>query len=176
AGAIGVVWEVVGLDPPESLMDMYLKIMDPNTNNKVTNAIGLWARREGFDGLIYPSARYGEEKKLQQKKAEGYNLIPIINFVSVGSHLCDGFTPLLHITHAFNNEINQLGGLDNCIPVFAESNLVLFDGKQIVENRHGVVYQTFPLELRDEVLEQDDTSRQTMSYTYWSTPEKPKWL
>src|SRR5947209_5793998 len=54
AGAIGVVWEVVGLDPPESLMDMYLKIMDPNTNNKVTNAIGLWARREGFDGLIYP--------------------------------------------------------------------------------------------------------------------------
>src|SRR5919106_1062856 len=60
AGCIDAVWELIGLPASPSLLDMYLSIMDPRTDNEVANAIGLWARDRGFKGLVFPSARYGQ--------------------------------------------------------------------------------------------------------------------
>ena len=176
-GVLAAVWQVVGLPTVESGMEMYLRILDPRTDNETTNRIGLWARAEGFSGLVFPSARYGQEEWLQRKKADGFTLVPAINFVDLGSHLCQGWpAPMIDVMTSVDAEINRRGGLDRCIPVFAEQNLVLFDSSQIAGDTWGVVYQTFPAEMRQTVLEQDDPKRFAKSYTYWTSDDQPPWV
>ncbi len=176
AGCLDAVWSVVGLDPPDSIMDMYEAIMDPRTDNETTNAIGRWAREQGFNGIIYPSARYGQEDWAKKRMKEGYSAIPAINFVEMGSHLCQNFVAFQHARHAADIAIQAAGGLEKCIPLWAESNLVLFDGKQVNGEERGVIYQTFPLNLRDAAMGQDVFGRQSRSFTYWASEIQPPWI
>lgn len=173
--AIRAVWEAVGLEPVSSV-EQYLRIMHNNTVNEYTDAIGVWARKAGFRGVIYPSARYGQEAWLKRRIAEGYHIVPSVNVVDMGSHLCKGNFPVENSLYAAADEIYRLGGLDRCVPIFAESNIVLFDERQITGERWGVVYQTFPLERREEVLAQDSYSRQAQSYVTWASDEQPPWI
>ena len=174
-GCMDAVWEILGLEIPTSLIDMYLTIMDPRTDNSATNAIGTWARKEGFSGIVYPTARYDQIVRLQKAKLQGLTIVPAMNFVEMGTHLCDNHAAMMHSAHAVLNAINDAGGLDRCMPVFADPNLVLFDHGQISGERWGVVYQTFPLDARKAVLAEDDPRRQAKSYTYWASDEKPRW-
>ena len=176
AGVIHAVWSSVGLPAATSHHDMYLKLMHNNTVNEFTDAIGLWVRNEGFRGLIYPSARYGQQPWLQRRIAEGYHVVPAINLVDLGSHICRGNFPITDATSAAANDIKEHGGLDKCVPILAEPNIVLFDDGQITGQKWGVVYQTFPLAMRQAVLDQDDHSRQARSYVWWSGEERPSWL
>lgn len=175
AGCLGAVWEVVGLGSSTSMIDMYLAIMDPETGNRVTNGIGVWARERGFDGLIYPSARYGQGAWFEAKAREGFTLLPAVNFVDMGSHMTPSVA-VMHSTTAVMNAIEQAGGIEHCIPVWAEPNLVLFDGHQVSGDRWGVVYRTFPLGAREEVISLDDAGRRVNSYAAWATDQRPDWL
>lgn len=173
--AINAVWEAIGLEPPQSLIELYLSLIHSETNNSITNKIGVWARKQGYDGIIYPSARYGQEERIMKKVAQGYKLIPVVNFIDIGSHLEDGVTPHSQMAIALMKEISRLGQ-DNCVPIFAEPNLVLFSGVQVSGRYRGVMYQTFPMAQRNQALAQDDRMRQFKNYFYWTSKEKPKWM
>jgi hypothetical protein len=174
---LNAIWTILGFDRRTSVMDMLLNVMNTKTGNEITDAIGLWARERGLDGIVYPSARYGQEKWIERalEKDPGLSVIPAINIVDMGSHLCRGGIRE-EAMGALTGWIEQSGGLDRCIPAWAELNLVMFSGSQVSGDRWGVIYRSFPLSAREEVLSLDDPARRFSSYMVWGTQEKPGWL
>jgi hypothetical protein len=173
-GVLPWIWQAVGLPEAKSSMDMYLRLLDPRTDNPVTNAIGTWARDAGFEGLIYPSARYGQDEYLAGLQKKGFHLVPGINFVDLGSHVCRAWPqPVYHVSFAVAEEIERLGGYEKCVPVLANQNIVLFDSGQIQGDNRAVFYQTFPVSDREAILRQEDQSRFARSYMYWLSDDNP---
>lgn len=154
------IWILAGLDPDLSIDQMYVRLMDPNTDNPATNAIGLWARRQpGVRGLIYPSARYGQLDWIAKGVAQGMKPVPLINRVSVGSHLDRTFTAAcLDVAHSVltAHDMRKQGEF----PVSAEANIALFDNTQLLGRETPVFYQTCHLDERGEVAAEDEPSRQ----------------
>jgi RES domain len=173
--ALHAVWEIADLPKNTSISEMFLQIMDPKTDNEVTNHIGRWARDVGVNGLLYPTARYGRDDWLKPHRRKGVLFYPAINFVNVGSHLCRNDVRQLPSVHAVNDLLrNAWEEGKEAVPVFAEMNIVLFEGTQLSGEVRGVIYQTFPLNMRDDVLAQDDAQRQSMSYTLFAAPYWPE--
>lgn len=163
--ALQAAWELVGL-PPVSLMEMYLRIMDPETGNREADAIGAWARSHGFDGVIFPSARYGQREDLERARAAGREPIPVMNTVFIGSHLCVQGLATWGFKNVLVAHLQQTGAGKRFHPVYAEPNLVLFDGSQIGGKNRAVFYQTFPLDMAKEV-EDLDPRLKSKSYTHF---------
>jgi hypothetical protein len=169
SGILPELWAELELAPPHSIMDMYLQLMSPDAGNEVTDRIGRWARDQGIGGLIFPSARYDQQEEVQRSLREGRSVVPAVNFVELGSHLCPAIFALgaTQVAWAVGEELERLGGHRKSDPVFAEQNIVLFDGAQLRGEAWPVIYQTFPLDQREAVLAQDESSRQARSYMRW---------
>jgi len=162
---IQAVWDILGLPEPKHPMEMLLATMDPSTNNYSANEIGKWARASGFKGIIYPAARYGEVERFTELRAQGKTIIPEINYVHVGSHLCRNL--LGFIAHSpLVDWYQQEKGLENSVRIFTEPNLVVFDGRRLMGDPWGVVYETFPLNQREKALHWDDARRQVKPFVF----------
>jgi len=172
SGALPWIWQAAGLQPPQSLSEMYLKVMDPMTGNPDTNAIGRWARKRGLDGLIYPSARYDQADELQLAKANGITVVPVVNWVDTGSHI--PWSAALPLLHRHLSDYARVGDEKKWVTAFSEPNLVLFGPHQLSGEQRGIIYQTFPLGMRDQVLAQDDLARRRSStYTIFAAETLP---
>jgi len=136
------VWTHLGL-PAINTWDMYLTIMDPRTANDVTDRIGLWAREEGFKGIVYPSARYGQ--RLDWTAETRRAAFPALNFVEIGSHLCEQGVAM-HMT--LNELAVTLASITIAEPpaiVYSEPNLVVFDEDVVAGRDRPVFYTTYEL-------------------------------
>lgn len=151
---IGDIWKKAGL-PETDMFQMYLKLMDTDTNNEVCHRIGLWARRRGYDGLIYPSARYGQ-RYVSEAAQKGLKLIPAVNFVPLGTKIC-GYSvePAMYFYQQLYHYIQPSSGQPEVVPVFAEPNLVLFNNNQITGFDRAIFYWTFPLKEAKRVAKSD---------------------
>jgi len=148
---ISGIWKKVGL-PETDMFEMYLKLMDTDTNNEVCHRIGIWARQRGYGGLIYPSARY-TQRYAQEAAEKGLKLIPAVNFVPLGTKIC-GYSvePAMWF---YNHLYHYIQSASECVPVFAEPNLVLFDNEQITGLARAIFYWTFPLSEAAKVTKSD---------------------
>jgi len=169
------VWKIAELPEDTSLSEMFLQIMDPRTDNEITNRIGHWARDEGLSGLLYPTARHGRDEWLKPHRDKGVHFYPAINFVDVGSHLCRDDVRQVASIHAVNDLLRKAWDEGKeVVPIFAEMNIVLFGGAQLSGEVRGIIYQTFPLSMRDDLLAQDDVHRQSKSYTSFAASKWPE--
>ena len=145
------VWAQLGL-PEMDTWDKYLTIMDPRTGNDITNRIGLWAREEGFKGIIYPSARYGQ--RVDWMAANKRPVFPALNFVEIGSHLCEEGVAM-HMT--LNELAKTLTSLTEPPPiVFSEPNVVVFDEDAVAGRDRPVFYTTYKLDESERIRNLDD--------------------
>jgi hypothetical protein len=137
---LSAVWAQLGL-PEMHTWDMYLTIMDPRTGNDITDRIGLWAREEGFKGVIYPSARYGQRVDWMDDTKRA--VFPALNFVEIGSHLCEQGVAM-HMT--LNELVRTLTWIAEPPQiVFSEPNLVVFDEEAVAGRDRPVFYTTYEL-------------------------------
>ena len=137
--ALPAVWALLGL-PEMPVWEMYLAVMDARTGNDVTDRIGCWAREEGFKGIVYPSARYGQRIPKDGAQAKRF---PALNLVELGSHLCEqGIAAQMTI----NALITGLEGVTaSSVPmiVFSEPNMVIFDEDIVSGRDRPVFYSTY---------------------------------
>jgi hypothetical protein len=165
-GVLNAVWKIVGLEPV-SPMDMYLQIMDPYTGNEITDKIGLWARQQGFDGLIYPSARYGQKTDMERAKNTGSLIVPVLNSVHLGTPLCQHNLLSASFFPGFTQYVEKKKRSKKSEAVFyvyAEPNLVLFSNSQLRGSDRAVFYRTFPVGMTD-LVESLDPRLQSKNYT-----------
>jgi RES domain-containing protein len=162
--ALDAVWTILGLDS-KSLGEMYLSIMCPETDSETTNRIGLWARDSGFDGLVFPSARYGQRLDLDGLREEGKTPFPAMNSVSVGCHLDR------HLIHAATladqlvyEEAKSSPGTP--FPIYAEPNLVLFSSRQLQGDDRAVFYVGTSLADREYAIRTDERP-QKKNFEHW---------
>jgi hypothetical protein len=153
-GVLAAVWKLLNLDRM-SLGDMYFKIMDPHTDSEITNKIGIWSREYGFAGLIFPSARYGQQLDIEALRKAGCRPFPALNAVSIGSRLDKRVQPFEAVLS--DNVIYEEAGPTDGTPVaiYAEPNLVLFSGDQLQGSDRAIFYVGVPLEHRDYVIATD---------------------
>jgi hypothetical protein len=157
---IGDIWKKAGLGDTD-YFSMYLTLMDPGTNNHACNRLGLWARERGFDGVIYPSARYGQQGARAAAERDGYQVVPAVNFVPLGTKLCGHE---VEPAGWFNQMLaHQRLSPDDTVPVFAEPNLVLFSNAQLTAKDRCTFYWTFPVDAAPDVARAD---RRLASKTY----------
>jgi hypothetical protein len=162
---IQAIWCVLGFPKPDHPMEMLLATMDRSTNNEVANEIGKWARESGFAGILYPSARYDDVARLERLRAEGKTIIPELNFVYIGSHLCRNL--LGFIAHSPIVDLYQHAkGVGETVRLRTEPDLVVFDGRRLMGDPCGVVYETFPLGDRLEAQHRDDPWRQVKPFVH----------
>jgi len=154
------LWKLAGLERDIPIDEMYLRLMNPRTDNAVTNAIGLWARRElAVSGLIYPSARYGQLDWVARGVSKGLKPVPLINRVAVGSQIDRSFfMSSIRLAQTVFNAHEMRTRKE--FPVSAEASLVLFDGNPLYGRDRAVFYQTCPVDDRTEVEAEDDKARQ----------------
>lgn len=158
------VWKVLGLDP-RSTADMYFAVMDLQTDNTITNKIGVWARDRGLSGLIFPSARYGQRLDLAKQREDGGCPFPVVNTVPIGSHMDELMVQNSGLSgQLLYDTAKQQGGKP--IPVYAEPNLVLFSGQQVRALDRAVFYSCASMEHRENVM-QIDKRHQLKSYDHW---------
>jgi hypothetical protein len=160
---ISDIWNKVGL-PSVSYFEMYLTLMDPNTENRVCDQIGIWARENGFDGLIFPSARYGQRGAIGAARRDGKTPVPAVSFVPLGTAVCEGpVEPAGWFNQMLLHHMSAHGGPQEHAPIFAEANLVLFSNRQLTAMDRAVFYWSFEIGEADEVLRAD---RRTGSKTH----------
>lgn len=157
-----LLWDELGF-PSVSVFRMFLSIMNDDRQNRFCNEISLWARSNGYEGIIYPSARYGQ-KAVAMNKLE--DRVPAINFVELGSPLCRG---ALEPAMWFNQQlVAYLNANDpDAQPLWAEPNLVMFDIEAIGGFDRPIFYFTFGLGRADDVV-QMDRRLGSKSYTMWT--------
>jgi hypothetical protein len=100
--------------------------MNPATNNKYTNKIGIWARKQGLDGIIFPSARYGQRIDVEELRRQGKHPYPVLNVVPIGC-VCDdemGMTSAFYHV-ALGDHLHEQNTIGEWVPLYAELNLVL---------------------------------------------------
>jgi hypothetical protein len=154
APVLGMVWEYLNL-PEMPLWEMFLTVMDPQTDNAVTNAIGLMARERNFKGVIFPSARYGYKPE-DSVTAGAVDRLPILNFVEIGSHLCEqGIAIQMTLNHLIGG-LTRTAQLEPPTVVYSEPNLVLFDEASVAGNDRPVFYATYNLADARRVSELDE--------------------
>ena len=152
---IGAIWKKVGL-PDTTIFQMYLALMDTDTDNEVCHRIGVWARQRGYDGLIYSSARYGQRYAREEAATKGLEVIPAVNFVPLGTKIC-GYSvePAMWFYQQLYHYMQAPGKQNEFVPVFAEPNLVLFNNKQITALDRAIFYWPFPIEDSERVANSD---------------------
>jgi hypothetical protein len=136
------VWSHLDL-PAMHTWDMYLTIMDPRTTNDVTDRIGVWARKEGFKGIIYPSARYGQ--RFDWTEDTRRRTFPALTFVEVGSHLCEQGIAMQITLNQLAYTLARLTITDLPQIIYSEPNLVLFDEDAVAGRDRPVFYTTYKL-------------------------------
>lgn len=159
------VWKLLNLEKT-SLGGMYFKIMNPHTDSEITNRIGIWARENGFAGLIFPSARYGQQLNVEALREAGHRPFPALNTVSIGSHL-DKNVRLVDTTLAdqlIYDEASAESG--SPLAIYAEPNLVLFSADQLHGRDRAIFYVGVPIEHRDYVVDADPRM-QKKSFEGW---------
>jgi hypothetical protein len=160
---LAAVWELLNLEKT-SLGDMYFKIMNPHTDSQITNKIGIWARENGFAGLIFPSARYGQQLNVEELRKAGHQPFPALNTVSIGSHL-DKNVQLVETTLEDQLIYDEAAG-DSPVAIYAEPNLVLFSADQLLGRDRAIFYVGVPIEHRDYVTAADPRI-QKKSFEHW---------
>jgi hypothetical protein len=136
------VWTHLGL-PEMHTWDMYLTIMHPCTSNDVTNLIGRWAREEGFKGILYPSARYGQ--RIDWDDETKRVAFPALNFIEIGSHLCEQGVAMQMTLNELAHTLTRIT-IDEPPPiVYSEPNLVVFDEDTVAGLDRPVFYTTYEL-------------------------------
>lgn len=158
------IWKKVGL-PDTTVFQMYLALMNPDTSNDMCLRIGIWARQRGYDGLIYPSARYGQRTAWHQALKERLEIVPAVNFVPLGTKIC-GYSvePAMWFYQQLYHHMQGSRRRAEFVPIFAEPNLVLFNNKQITGFDRATFYWTFPLDKAEQVAASDQRSG-SKSYT-----------
>ena len=157
-----LVWAHLQL-PVISIFDMYLSIMDDDRQSDICNTISGWARSNGYEGILYPSARFGQ-KFLSDLAPE--NMVPAVNFVELGSQICRGATePAMWFNQQLFAHLNKHS--PDAIPVFAEPNLVMFDIEAIGGLDRAIFYWTFNLN-RSEDISRMDRRLGSKSYTMFA--------
>lgn len=155
ASVLPAVWEHLHL-PEIPIWEMYISIMAPITNNNIANTIGLWARDVGFRGIIFPSARYGQRVDLARQKSASLRF-PVLNFVNVGSHLCEQGIAMRMTLQAL------IGGLaphdEPPAIVYSEPNLVVFDQEAVAGIDRPVFYTSYRLSEAAILRERDERSQ-----------------
>lgn len=141
---LGTVWSYLDLPAMDNTWDMYRSIMDPTTNNEITNQIGLWAREEGFRGIVYPSARYGQRNISGSQNKQ--LVFPALNFVEIGSHLCEQGVAMHMTLNELANTLTDMSATDSPPSiVYSEPNLVIFDEDAVAGRDRPVFYSTYGL-------------------------------
>lgn len=133
------LWEYLAL-PPTRLWEMYLAIMNPKTSNEITDPIGRWARDFGFSGIVYPSARYGQ----RLDDSPSGSRFPILNFVDIGSHLCESGLALQWTLNALFWGVSEASRELPAL-VYSEPNLVIFNNEAVTGCDRPVFYAAHPL-------------------------------
>lgn len=161
---IGHIWKKIGLSDV-TIFEMYLALMDTDTNNDICRRIGIWARQRGFDGIIYPSARYGQQHAWEEAVTKGREMIPVVNFVPLGTKIC-GYSvePAMWFYRELYIHMKILGNPTDLTPIFAEPNLVLFNNNQITALDRAIFYWTFPIK-DSERVGKSDRRRGSKTYT-----------
>jgi hypothetical protein len=152
APVLPAIWEYLGL-PTMPPWEMYIAVMTPHTANKITDSIGMWAREHGFKGIIFPSARYGQQ--LDQKEISD-DRFPILNFVEIGSHLCEQGIAIQMTLHALFQGVAANPRFPLPALVYSEPNLVIFDGKAVAGLDRPVFYATYNMQEVDIVKANDE--------------------
>ena len=142
APVLSAVWTHLGL-PEMHTWEMYLTIMDPRTANDITDRIGLWAREQGFKGIIYPSARYGQRVDWEDDTRPA--AFPALNFVEIGSHLCEQGVAMHMTLNELARTLTRITINEPPPIVFSEPNLVVFDEDAVAGRDRPVFYQTYEL-------------------------------
>lgn len=142
------VWTHLGL-PAMHTWDMYITIMDPLTANDVTDLIGLWAREEGFKGIIYPSARY--DQRLDWDEETRRVAFPALNFVEIGSHLCEQGVAMQMTLNELASTLSRITIAEPPPIVYSEPNLVVFDEDAVAGRDRPVFYTTYELHESEQV-------------------------
>lgn len=148
---LSAVWSQLEF-PKMDTWEMYLAIMDPRTANEITDRIGLWARAEGFKGIIYPSARYGQRVEgITDTKA---SVFPALNFVEIGSHLCEQGVAMQMTLNELARTLTSFAEPPRI--VFSEPNLVVFDQDVIAGRDRPVFYATYELHDSERIKALED--------------------
>lgn len=154
APVVGMVWEYLKL-PDMPLWEMFIAIMNPRTGNEITNAIGLMARERGFKGVIFPSARYGYRAS-ESVGAGAPDRLPLLNFVEIGSHLCEDGIAIQLTLSALIGGLTRKSQLEPPTIVYSEPNIVVFDEDIVAGRDRPVFYATYNLADADAVRKLDE--------------------
>lgn len=140
------VWQILGLELVHPV-EMFNLIVDKNTCNDVTNQIGIWARHQGFDGIIYPSARYEQRQKISNAKQKGMPVLPLLNPTYIGTSFCqNGLSVIVdNVLIQLWQYYLELGKPNEFMLAHTEPNLVLFNNSQISAIDRTVFYRTHPI-------------------------------
>lgn len=152
APVLPMLWEYLGLHQMP-LSDMYLAVMNPAPSNEFTNKIGSWARDAGFKGIVFPSARYTDRLIVTGGAPDRF---PLLNFVELGSHLCEQGLALQFALHGLAGGIARNPPLKPPTIVYSEPNLVVFDPAAVSGLDRPVFYATYHAQELPLVREQDD--------------------
>ncbi len=163
---IGDIWTKVGL-PSMPYFEMYLTLMDPDTENRACNRIGKWALESGFDGLMYPSARYAQRDAIKAAMRDGKKPVPAVSFVPLGTAVGEGpVEPAGWFNNMLFAHMSAHGGPQEHAPIFAEPNLVLFSNSQLSAMDRAIFYWSFEIEEADRVR-RADRRKGSKSYTHF---------
>jgi hypothetical protein len=158
APVLDAVWAHLSL-PSMNVWDMYVAIMDPRTTNTFTDTIGRWAREAGFAGIVYPSARFGQRLDPAAGSMPSARF-PVLNFVEIGSHLCEQGIGISSTLSVLASELATLNSDQPPPLVYSEPNLVIFDEAAVAGRDRPVFYQTYEMREADVLRELDE--RQTL--------------
>jgi hypothetical protein len=153
----------VEYDDPLDLMNA---ILNPRTANDLTDRIGLWARQRGFDGLVYPTARFSQQQDLQRFVDAGQPVYPMINRTSISCPL-DMLWSLETGSYWLGTRRHGAEHPDDWHLIYADLNIVLFSGKQLRGNDRAVFWQVCPLELSDLLVSLDHRPSMESAILYW---------
>lgn len=165
---LGALWTHLGF-PVMNIWDMYLRIMDPHTANDITDRIGLWAREQGFKGILYPSARYGQ--RLDRTEDARRVSFPALNFVEIGSHLCEQGIAMHMTLNDLALRLTSIAPTEFPSIVYSEPNLVVFDEDAVAGRDRPVFYTTYELH-ETELVKGRDERRGLKSQIELSCDEK----
>jgi RES domain len=155
APVLPAVWEYLDL-PEMPLWEMYIAVMNRETANEIADSIGAWARNADFKGIVYPSARYGQNVAVPEG-ADAGDRFPLLNFVELGSHLCEQGVAALWTLNALIGGVARKPPLRPPPIVYSEPNLVVFDEAMVAGLDRPVFYATY--ELRDAGVVRDSDER-----------------
>jgi hypothetical protein len=127
--------------PFQNNFDCVLQLMYAETANAATDQIGLWAREVGYDGIIFPSARWGSRVDLEEVRREGKEPFPEVDHVKLGTPF-DVVGPIDCGVRDYR--VNRIGRERVCnIPAF--QNLVLFSNTQLRGDDRAMFFQVAPI-------------------------------